>query len=62
VALSRWCAGQPLFPVLALEPSVVQDSIDGGEVQPRRSTMKVRVTAVNTGRFYAAYLSRFPQR
>ncbi|KAN0109683.1 hypothetical protein V8E52_009029 [Russula decolorans] len=26
--------GQQLFPVLALEPSVVQDSIDGGEGQP----------------------------
>jgi len=26
--------GQQLFPVLAIEPSVVQDSIDGGEGQP----------------------------
>jgi fatty acid synthase subunit alpha len=26
--------GQQLFPVLALEPSVIQDSIDGGEGQP----------------------------
>jgi fatty acid synthase subunit alpha len=26
--------GQWLFPVLALEPSVVQDSIEGGEGQP----------------------------
>jgi fatty acid synthase subunit alpha len=26
--------GQQIFPVLALEPSVVQDSIDGGEGQP----------------------------
>jgi fatty acid synthase subunit beta len=26
--------GQQLFPVLALEPSVVQDSIEGGKAQP----------------------------